>query len=282
MIKLIDTHQHLIYRDHFSYAWSDSLPLLAGRDFTVASYQRLTDGKDVAGSIFMETDAGQDYHNETRFVAELATDPANQILGIVSSCRPELDDGFEPWLDECASLPVVGFRRILHEVGDDMSRSDTFRRNVLKIGERGHVFDMVYRADQLEIAAELAKFCDDMTLVLDHCGVPDITGGEFELWSHGITSVADLPNVCCKISGVLAYCSPGNATIDAIRSYVDHVLESFGTERLVWGSDWPVVALRSELTEWIDIFRQLIAGLSEDEANAICNGNARRIYDVEF
>ncbi len=280
MTKLLDTHQHLIHRDRFSYAWSDSLPQLTGKDFTVADYQRLTAGHDVAGSIFMEVDVGHDYRDETRFVARLAADPANRIVGIVSSCRPEHDEGFEAWLDECAGLPVVGFRRILHEVDDDLSRGEVFRRNVRKIGERGLTFDMVFRADQLTIAAELARACDSMPLVLDHCGVPDIAGGEFDNWRTGISALSALGHVSCKISGVLAYCAPGRANAEAVRPYVEHVIASFGADRLVWGSDWPVVDLKSGLPEWIAIFRQLIDGLPDGEKAAICHRNAERIYGV--
>ena len=282
MTSLLDTHQHLIYRDRFNYLWSDSLPALAGRDFSIADYHRLTEGHDVVGSIFMEVDVGHDYRDETRFVAGLADDPINRIFGIISSCRPEHDDGFEAWLDECATLPVVGFRRILHEVDDDLSRQEGFRRNVRMIGERGLIFDMVFRADQLPIAAELAQACDDMTLVLDHCGVPDIAGGEIDKWRADISALAALPHVSCKISGVLAYCAPGNATMDAIRPYVEHVMACFGTGRLVWGSDWPVVNLRSGLPVWIDMFRELTNGLSIDELDAVCHGNAERIYRVSL
>lgn len=280
MIPLLDTHQHLVYRDRFEYAWSDNAPALAGRNFTIADYQDLTAGRGVTGTIFMEVDVSHDYRDETRFVAELAGDAANNLLGIISSCRPEHDSGFDVWLEECQSLPVVGFRRILHEIDDDLSKGAGFRANVNKIGAQGFVFDMVFRADQLSIAADLAKACDDMTLVLDHCGVPDIAGGAFDNWRDGISNIAALQHVHCKLSGVLAYCAEGAATIDAVRPYVDHVISSFGTERLVWGSDWPVVNLRSDLPQWIDIFRQLISGLSADEQAAICHGNAQNVYGV--
>ncbi len=280
MTKLIDTHQHLIYRDRFNYLWSDSLPALAGKDFTVSDYQKLTADCDVAGSIFMEVDVGHDYRDETRFVAELAAEPENKLLGIISSCRPEHEGGFDAWLEECSDLPVVGFRRILHEVDDDVSRGDVFRRNVRKIGAKDLTFDMVFRADQLGIAFELASACDDMELVLDHCGVPDIAGGETDYWHQKISDIAGLPHVSCKMSGILAYCAEGNATLDAVQPYAQHVIDSFGTDRLVWGGDWPVVDLRSSLPEWIGIFQQLVSDFSEDEKSAICSGNAQRIYRI--
>lgn len=283
MAKLLDTHQHLIYREHLTYAWSDNAPALSGQDFTVQDYQRLSEGHDVAGTIFMEVDVSEDLiGKETHLVADLAKDPANKILGIISSCRPEKDDGFEAWLDECADLPVVGFRRILHEIDDDLSKSEGFRANVRKIGARNKTFDMCFRADQLSIAAELSKACDDMTLVLDHCGVPNIAGGEFDSWKAGITAIAALPHVNCKVSGILAYCAEGNATREAIEPYVAHVIDSFGFDRLLFGSDWPVVNLRSDLPNWLTLFRQLIGDVSEVETNAICHLNAQRIYGVSL
>lgn len=279
MIDLLDTHQHLLYRDRLSYTWADSLPPLAERDFNVADYRILTKDRRIAGTIFMEVDAG-DYQAETRYVSELAGDPASKILGLVSSCRPEANDGFGAWLEECAALPVVGYRRILHEVPDEMSLTETFRRNVRKIGRSGKTFDMVFRADQLGIAYDLAASCEDMTLVLDHCGVPDIASGGIEDWKVAISRIASLPHVNGKLSGVLAYCAEGSANLEAVRPYVDHMIASFTPSRLIWGSDWPVVNLKSTLPDWIDIFRQLIGRLNADEQTAISNGNAQRIYGV--
>ena len=214
MIELLDTHQHLLYRDSLTYAWADDLPALAERGFTVADYQALTADRAVAATIFMEVDA-DDYRAETRFVSELARKPGNKIIGLISSCRPEADVGFDAWLEECSSLPVVGYRRILHEVPDEMSRAETFRQNVRKMGRQGKVFDMVFRADQLGIAHDLAANCDDMTLVLDHCGVPDIASGEMEPWKSNISRIAQLPHVTGKLSGVLAYCAEGRASHEA-------------------------------------------------------------------
>ncbi len=279
MIDLIDTHQHLLYRDRLAYAWSDNLPELAGRDFTVDDYQDLTRGRGVKATIFMEVDA-DDHHAETRFISKVAGDQDNRIAGIISSCRPETDEGFEAWLEECADLPVVGFRRILHEVPDEVSQHETFRGNVRKIGQRGKVFDMVYRADQLGIAHDFASHCDDMILVLDHCGVPDIAGGDIDHWKTAVSKLATLPHVNAKLSGVLAYCAPGTASLDVIHPYIQHVIESFGPDRLVWGSDWPVVNLRSALPDWIDIFRELISGLSDAEQEKMCRSNAVRLYGL--
>ena len=279
MVMLLDTHQHLLYRNQLQYAWTHTLPELAGQEFTVQHYQDLTVNKDVAATLFMEVDA-DDYQRETRFVSKLAGDPENRIVGIIASCRPEEDAGFDAWLEECAGLPVVGFRRILHEAPDDVSHSVTFRSNLKKIGAMNKVFDLVYRADQLDVAYECVAACDGIRFVLDHCGVPDIAGGEIEQWKAKVARLATLPHLNAKLSGVLAYCAPGQSNREAIKPYVDHVIECFGSDRLVWGSDWPVVNRGSDLPSWIDIFRSLISDLSPGEKEAVCNGNAQRIYGV--
>ncbi len=281
MLALLDTHQHLIYPQMAGYAWTDNIPVLAHKAFTLPDYAALTKGRGMAATIFMEAGVDDaDYQKEARFVASLAADPANKIVGMIASCRPENDEGFDDWLAECTELPVVGFRRILHEIDDDLSKSEAFRANVRKIGRRGLTFDMCFRADQLPIAIQLARACDDMPLVLDHCGVPDIAGGNTDDWYTHISALARLPHVNCKISGVLAYCAPGNATLGAVRPYLEHVVEAFGTNRLVWGSDWPVVNMGADIVEWMNVTRDFLAPLAQNEQTKIAIGNARRIYNI--
>jgi predicted TIM-barrel fold metal-dependent hydrolase len=281
MIPLLDTHQHLIYPDRAGYQWTDDIPALAHRAFHLGQYRELTGGAGIGGSIFMEAGVDDaDYRAETRFVAGLAADPANRILGLIASCRPETTAGYDAWLDECADLPVLGFRRILHVVDDDMSRSDTFRANVRKLGARGSSFDMCFLARKLPIALELAQACDNTRLIVNHCGVPDIAGGGLDSWRRDIAALAALPNTFCKISGVMAYCAPGTASLDTVRPYLDHVLACFGADRLVWGSDWPVVNMGGGIGAWLTATRAFMADLSTDEAAAIAHGTAQTVYGI--
>jgi predicted TIM-barrel fold metal-dependent hydrolase len=284
MHALFDTHQHLIYRGKLGYAWAEQIPALQGQSFTLEDYHRLTAGKGVAGSLFMEVDA-DDFRAEAHHIATLAQDPGAGIRGLILSCRPESAEAeFDAWLERCTNLGAdvgtVGLRRILHEAPDDLSQSPLFRRNLAKLGRRGLVFDLCVRADQLPLAAALVAACPDVSFVLDHCGVPDIAGGDFAQWRQGLTRMGGFEIVVCKISGVLAYCAEGAADAQAIAPYVAHVIESFGPDRALWGSDWPVVNLRADLPGWIDIFRGLIADLSDAEQQAICNGTAQRVYGV--
>jgi predicted TIM-barrel fold metal-dependent hydrolase len=278
-IPIIDTHQHLIYPDTGPYSWTRCLDALDGKPFQLDEYRRLAQPAGIVGSIFMET-SPDDWHAELAHIVQLAARPGAQILGIVANCRPE-EDGFEQYLESIRTEKLVGLRRICHTESDDLSSQPRFVQNVRRAGRLGLTFDLCFFARQLGIALELARKCPDMQFVLDHCGVPDIVKGAMDGWGAAIRDLASLPNVACKISGVLAYCSPENATMHAVRPWIEHCIESFGWDRVVWGSDWPVCDLRSSLPAWVEISRQIVQLASEDEQAKLFQKNALRLYGVQ-
>jgi predicted TIM-barrel fold metal-dependent hydrolase len=282
LLPLIDTHQHLIYPDRLGYSWAGDEAVLAGRAFTLEDYQGLTRDAGIAGTVFMEADvdAGR-YRAEAEMVAALAREPGSGILGQIAACRPEAAD-FEPWLDAADDLGIVGYRRVLHVVPDEVSRDDRFRENLRRIGARGRAFDMVFLARQLPVARELAAACDGTALVLDHCGVPEIAGAGLDPWRGHLSALSELPHVHVKLSGVFAYCAPGEASLETVRPYLEHVIDCFGPERCLWGSDWPVVNLRSDLPAWFAATREFLAELSDDEAAEVAHRTAERVYGVRL
>ena len=283
MIPLLDTHQHLIIRSKANYSWTKEIPSLATDDFSQEKYTEITSYFGIAGSIFMESAVDDsDYQNETKYIKTLIDDSSNKIIGLISSIRPEDDKGFEHWLDVSIQMGVVGYRRILHEMPDEISQNEIFKKNIKKIGNAEKTFDMCFLARQLKIAIELAKDCSNTSMILDHCGVPDIANNAIDIWREDIKLLSKLPNVVCKLSGIMAYCAMGTSSFETIEPYVNHVLESFGPKRILWGSDWPVVNLGKGLPEWIKVTRQILDKLSIDEANAIANGTAQNIYKVKL
>ena len=280
-MELIDTHQHLVYRNEATYGWTKSIPALAEDNFTLEDYKVLTKDFNIKGTIFMETGVDDpDYKNETKFIKSVMDQTDSKIKGLIVSIRPEIDEGFDEWLEETISMNVSGYRRILHVMPDETSQTSTFRENVKKIGSKGKPFDICYLPTQLKIASDFAKACDQMDLVLNHCGVPPIASGEIDEWSKDLKSLSKIPNVTCKLSGLMAYCAPGTSSYETIKPYVDHVLECFGPDRMVWGSDWPVVNLGKGIAEWINVTNTILDNLSEDEARKIASSNAERIYNV--
>jgi len=276
-MELIDTHLHLIDRAWTGYAWTQGVEPLREGDFTLDRARALY-GDRVRGSIFMEVDA-DDWHAESRQIGALIRE--GLLLGQIANCRPETDEGFEAWLDEGPGLGVVGYRRLLHTVPEEVSRTATFRDNVRRIGARGLPFDVNVLGRTLHLARDLARACPEVSFVLDHCGTPDVAGGEMEPWRKSLVEVAACPNVTCKLSGITAYASPGEGDGPTVGPWIDHVLDCFGPARMVWGSDWPVVDLGAGLPGWIAITEAVLSRLSVDEAADIGWRNAERVYGVQ-
>ena len=283
MIPLIDTHQHLVYRNEISYGWTKDIPPLAVGDFTIDNYKSLTKDFGIGGTLFMETGVDdEDYQKETKYIKSISDKLDNNIIGMISSIRPENDEEFDLWFGETIDIEVTGYRRVLHTMPNETSQSEIFRRNVRKIGKAGKTFDMCFLPSQLKVAKELAVACDNTQMILNHCGVPTIANNELDPWRDDIEALSKIPNVTCKLSGLMAYCAPGTSSYETIEPYVDHALKCFGPQRMVWGSDWPVVNLGKGLPEWIEVTRKILNKLSDDEASAIANGTAQNVYKIKL
>jgi predicted TIM-barrel fold metal-dependent hydrolase len=275
---IIDTHLHLIYRERLSYPWLASVAAL-DRDFPYERYQAEARRCGVTDAIHMEVDvAASDIEAETRNVDALATGPGNLLRGAISSCRPE-DGGFPEFLERQLANPFVkGFRRVLHVVPDEVSESDTFPKNVRRLAGSGRPFDLCVRPDQINKAIALADLAPDVQFVLDHCGIPAIKEHAEHPWRERIVEIARRPNVAVKISGVVAYADGATWSLDDIRPYVEHAIESFGWDRVVWGSDWPVCTLTASLSIWMAAIQAITLGSSPSERERLFSANARRIW----
>jgi predicted TIM-barrel fold metal-dependent hydrolase len=280
LIPILDTHQHLILANRWPYYWTAEIPALAGKSFTPDDYRQEIAGTGIAATLFMEsTPDDLLWIEETKHVARLSAEPESLISGLIANCRPE-NDNFEAYLNSLDGLPIAGLRRILHVEPDEVSQQPRFVRNVGLLAARRWTFDICMFQRQLPLAAALARQCPEVQFVLDHCGDPDIASGTFDDWREKISQVAELPNVACKISGVMAYCKPGEATAATVRPYVEHCLDAFGWDRVVWGSDWPVCRINVPLSRWVEITREIIAGASEENQRKLLYANAIRIYRI--
>ena len=281
-LPIIDTHQHLIYPERFSYSWTAGIRPLAGQGFRYEDYVKAIEGTEVRRTIFMESGADDPHwQEETRFAHALADTTGSLIGGIIASCRPEEEHGFEAYVESVLSPALVGFRRILHTEPDELSERACFGSNLRLLEKYELTFDLCVLARQLPLATKLAAKCPNVQFVLDHCGVPDIASGEIDVWRRSITEIAKLPNVACKVSGVLAYCALGQATLEAVRPYAEHCLEQFGWNRVVWGSDWPVCTITSDLRTWVDVTLEIIAAADESNQRKLLHGNAMAIYGLD-
>lgn len=277
-MHLVDTHQHLWDLDRLPYSWCAGIPAL-NRSFRLADYRDAALGTPIAKTVFMECDVDSPHQlEEARAIQALANaDPL--IAGIVASGRPESAD-FPAHLDALATLPKLrGLRRVLHVVPDDLSRQSLFRENIRRLPGLGLTFDLCVLARQLPVAIELVDACPDVTFILDHCGVPDVKGKAYEPWRTEIAALAQRPNVHCKISGIVAYAAH-DWTVADLRPWFEHVVGSFGWQRVVWGGDWPVCLLGAPLARWVEATAELTADASVDERASLFHRNAERLYRV--
>lgn len=275
---IIDTHLHLIYRDRLSYPWLAGVPQL-DEDFRYARYALEAQRAGITDALHMEVDVAEvDIEAENLNVSALSEAEGSLIRGAISACRPERDD-FVDFLERALGDPLIkGFRRVLHVVPDDVSLSPTFHENIRRLGEAGRPFDLCVRPDQIDKAIALADLAPDVQFVLDHCGVPAIKDRGEHPWRELIGEIARRPNVAVKISGVVAYADPATWTIDDIRPYVEHAVDAFGWDRVVWGSDWPVCTLTASLSIWVAATHALTLGCSADERERLFSANARRLW----
>ncbi|WP_137154734.1 amidohydrolase [Rhizobium sp. FKL33] len=275
---IIDTHLHIVDQQALAYPWLAGAGAL-NRNALYEDYAREARRLGIEAVLHMEVDvAEEDIEKESDYVASVAARDGSLLVGAIAACRPEHAD-FAAYLDRALQNPVIkGFRRVLHVMPDELSEGAIFRDNISRLKGTGLTFDLVVKPHQLKKAAALADLNPDIQFILDHCGVPDIKGGGYDLWRTEMTEVAKRPNITGKLSGIVAYTDTETWTLDDIRPYAEHTIRSFGFDRMVWGSDWPVCTLAGTLSTWVAATHALLEGVSAEDKAKLLSGNARRIW----
>ena len=271
--KLVDTHCHLIYRDRMRYPWLERVPAL-NRDFPIEDYFVQSRAAGVADIVYMEVDV---HESQMEAEAAFAASLGESVVGVVAACRPESAD-FPDYLERIAAIDKVrGLRRVLHTQPDALARKSIFAAHLRRLTRHSLSFDLCVRADQLPVAADLVRACPKVQFVLDHCGNPEPAEPGLK-WRNDIRQIAAMPNIVCKLSGLMSRAAPGQATVESLRPAVEHVIACFGWERVVWGSDWPVCTTGGTIANWMDVTRQIVASASPDETRRLYSTNAERVY----
>jgi predicted TIM-barrel fold metal-dependent hydrolase len=276
-VKIIDTHQHLWDLDLFTYSWLDDVPSLR-RSFRMEDYLKAGEGLGIEKSVHLEADVDEAYMlNETQHILALAGQD-NPLEGVVACGRPEKPH-FADYLDQIAGHPKLkGIRRVLHTQPDELAQSRLFAENVRLLAAYGLSFDICVLARQLPIAIRLISDCPQVSFILDHCGNPQVKEQVFDPWRHHIQEASKLPNVVCKVSGILANADLEKRTPEDLHPYVEHVIECFGWDRVMFGSDWPVCTLAAPLRKWVETLKALTSDAGEEKERKLFYENAARVY----
>lgn len=281
-MQLVDTHQHLWDLDRFNLPWVEPGSILA-RSHRLADYLRAADGCGIARAIYMEVDVHPAQQRaEADAIIELCESRKGPTVAAVIAGRPE-SEGFQAAIAPFCRQPIIkGVRRLLHRdnTPPGYCLAPNFIRSIGWLGDQGLRFDVCVRPIELADAAKLMAACPQTRFVLDHCGNADLQATDRSAWQRGIEMVAARPNVVCKVSGFIASAKPGEWTVEQLAPVVNHVLDSFGPDRVMFGSDWPVCNLSASLREWVDALRTIVQDRTEAAQRKLFAENAIRFYDL--
>ncbi|WP_200866533.1 amidohydrolase family protein [Sphingobium sp. C100] len=273
---MIDAHQHFWALANPFTAWPTPDLAAIHRDFAPDDLRPLLAQAGVTGTILVQAAPDVD---ETRFLLGLA-DAHDFVKGVVGWIDFEAVDALDQ-LRQLASNPwLKGLRPMIQSIEEPgwvlRSEFDPIFQEMIAQGLR---FDALVRAHQIGDIASLAGRYPALPIVLDHGGKPDIVGEAVAGWAADIGRLARHANAHCKLSGLWTEAGD-DISPQAIGPYADHLLAAFGVQRLMWGSDWPVVELAGRYGDWLAQARRLLAGLDEAGLAAVFGGNATRFYRV--
>jgi len=270
----IDAHHHLWTLARGDYGWltPDLTPIY--RDFHLSDLAPHLSAAGIEGTILVQAAPTE---AESTFLLDIAEN-TEVVRGVVGWTDFDAADGAAR-IDELAARNLlVGLRPMVQDIDDDnWLLGPTLAPLLAAMARNGLVFDALVLPRHLPRLLRVIDSHPDLKFVLDHCSKPRLAAGEIAIWQRDIALLAQYPNIVCKLSGLVTEAAPDWQIAD-LRQAVDHVRACFGPQRMLWGSDWPVVNLAGGYAKWFAAAETLLADLSPDEKADIFGGNAARIY----
>ncbi|PDT76042.1 amidohydrolase family protein [Bradyrhizobium sp. C9] len=270
----IDAHHHVWTLARADYGWLTPERGPIYRDFGLADLMPHLAAAAIDGTILVQAAPTE---AETAFMLDVAKG-AEVVRGVVGWIDFDGDDAAAR-IDAIADRQLlVGLRPMVQDIADD----DWLLRPELAgpleaMAQYGLVFDALALPRHLSRVIQVVDRHPDLQFVLDHFGKPQLATGDIAAWKRDIASLASRSNVVCKLSGLATEAAP-NWQVADLREAVDHALACFGPQRMLWGSDWPVVNLAGGYAHWFAAAESLLADLSSEARAAIFGGNAARVY----
>jgi L-fuconolactonase len=280
-LDIVDAHVHLWNPAELRYPWLDGLPALK-RAYLPTDYMAASAKVKVSKFIFVECgcEPAQSLA-EVNWVSHLAKSEP-RLKGIVAHAPLENGLAVRAGLEKLANNSLVkGVRRNLQGEHDaDFCLHPKFVAGVELLAEFGFTFDLCVRHEQLRSITQLARRIPQVTFVLDHFGKPDVRGKRIEPWSADLSALASLSNVVCKISGITTEADWEKWERDDLEFYFDRALKCFGPDRVLFGSDWPVLTLATSHEHWVETVRAFLFSSKAIAQIKLFQTNAERIYRV--
>jgi len=273
----IDAHQHFWLYNSLEYAWIDNSMATLRRNFLPNDLAGELKSAGFDGSIAVQARQSLE---ETRWLLELAGKSASivGVVGWIDLQAPDVRSQLKPLVH---NPKLVGVRHIVQSEPDEgfLLRPD-FLRGISILEEFDLAYDLLIYTRHLPVAIEFVQKFPRQRFVVDHLAKPPIKGGKLDSWAQDFRELARFPNVYCKVSGLVTEADWQGWTPDQIRPCLDAAFESFGPERLMIGSDWPVCLVAASYTTVIQLARDYIAARSPQSLSAVLGGNAARFYGL--
>lgn len=276
---IVDSHIHLLDQTRFGYAWAAGAPKL-NRDWTVDNLVNSAKPYEIEGFVFVEVDVDMpQYLDEAEWIDDMAK-RESRVLGSVVCLPMERGPDIEPEMARVAKLKTTkGVRRLIQNQPDpEFMLRPAFLEAVRLLPKYGLSFDVCIYHPQFANTLEMVRKLPDVSFVLDHIGKPGIRDGLIDPWRAHIRELSALPNVVCKLSGVTTEADHARWTRDELRPYIDHVVESFGPDRILYGGDWPVSQLAGGYLQWLSTLDWATTHFSPEEKRKLFRDNAVRAY----
>lgn len=295
-MPIVDTHQHLWDLTRIQPPWLAGRDLL-NRSYLPEHYLEAIEGLNVVKAVYMEVAVAPEQHvAEAEYLLELCRRDDFLTCAAVLGGRPG-EPGFGDYILRFKGNPFV--KGIRQGMGGPPSKPPFFLEKafvdgIRLLGELGMTFDLVPPPHWLQAAAELVDRCPGTRFILDHCGNADVNvfmaaargrdpkaQGKVALWRRDIAALARRDRVVCKISGIIARVPAEGWSSADLAPIVDHCLECFGPDRVMFASDWPVCLQGASLRRWVEVLREIVAARPAAEQRKLFAENAIRFYGLD-
>jgi L-fuconolactonase len=270
----VDTHVHFWKYKKSKDNWITNDMKVLQQDYLPETISLTLKRNDIDGCV-----AVQAYQTEleTLFLVELAK--THEIIKGVVGWVDLQNENIEQRLQYFSQYSIIkGWRHIVQSEPEDFLFRKNFQHGILALQHYGYTYDILIYHHQLKPALEFISRFPEQKMVIDHCAKPDIANKKMDEWKSLMLEMAKHPNVFCKLSGLFTEAKWKQWSPNEFYPYLDTVFEAFGTDRLMFGSDWPVILLSGIYVQWKSLLEKYMENFEEEEREKVFGGNASRFY----
>ena len=272
---IVDSHHHFWDLGRLDYSWMPPGDRVLARNYLPSDLAPRLERSGVSATALVQATHSPE---EAGFLLDLAesTDFVAGVVAWVDLTSPDVGET----LDQLQRRPrLVGVRHQVHDEPDDawLARSDVVR-GLKELARRGLAYDLLLRPQHLKYVPPLVEQVPDLRLVVDHIAKPLIASGTMEPWATDLAAVAAIPGVYCKLSGMVTEADHSDWSVDDLEPYVAHVVDQFGFDRLMWGSDWPVCLLAAGYDQVLRAAVEAVGPMSDEQRAGLMGRNAVEFY----